>query len=826
MKTLLLLLFLLPTQFMLAQWEPDVRLTNDPFSSFNYGQYIASSGDTVHVVWYDDRDGNYEIYYKRSLDGGSTWGEDIRLTNRPYSSKNAAIALSGSVVHVQWNDDSDGNTEVYYKRSTDGGNSWGEDTRITYTPGLSSSASISVSGSNVHLSYHDNSDGNWEIYYKRSTDGGLTWDPDIRLTDDPSTSLNPTICATGPVLHVVWDDYRDGNKEIYYKRSTDNGQSWGEDIRLTNNAYHSWVAWVCASGSDVYVVWDDDRDDNHEIYFKRSTDEGLTWGADTRLTNNDGESQFPKLAVSGTGLFVVWVDDSDGNQEIYYKHSPDKGITWEPDERLTNNNNVSNYPFLAISDCSVHVIWYDFRDGNYEIYYKRNPTGWDILTADFIVNHNVICPEDVVQFTDFTSCHPTQWQWTFPGGTPGTSNQQNPQVVYNTTGIYDVTLYVSHGDLNDEITKTDYITVLPQTLSIPGTPTGPDDLCQNPPNSLYNTSGSPGATDYLWQLSPADAGVAAGLGTIVIINWTDDFIGDALLMVKALNICTESDYSSPLPISVSPSPTAYMVTGGPYCIGTSGSTIELSGSQSNHTYELYLDDQPTGNTMQGNGSIINFPEITTPGTYTMMATENSTLCSNMMEGAVEVFVIYVPENPPKPQGPDYVDLFFNTETEYTTEGSSGSASYEWSLNPSDAGTIIIPEITSALVTWNLDFLGITDLSVRGVNECGPGSWSEALVITVDNTVGLSKTENILSVSVSPNPNNGTFMLSLQSKKKEILTLRVLNTLGIAIFEEKNMTLSENFDKRIELTGAPDGIYFLQIGNESAVWMYKIIIQKD
>jgi len=52
-----------------AQWEPDVRLTNDPASSrttwTNSVHAIATSGDTVHIVWYDDRDGNDEIYYKR-----------------------------------------------------------------------------------------------------------------------------------------------------------------------------------------------------------------------------------------------------------------------------------------------------------------------------------------------------------------------------------------------------------------------------------------------------------------------------------------------------------------------------------------------------------------------------------------------------------------------------------------------------------------------------------------------------------------------------------------------------------------------------------------
>ncbi|MBM2842129.1 MAG: BNR/Asp-box repeat-containing protein, partial [Bacteroidetes bacterium] len=129
-------LFLSPTESH-AQWQPDVRLTNDPavsFTSLNNAWCIASSGSVVHVVWYDRRDLNDEIYYKRSTDGGLTWGADTRLTNNTSGSQFPSISVSGQVVHVVWMDGRDGNSEIYYKRSTDGGISWGSDTRLTNSP--------------------------------------------------------------------------------------------------------------------------------------------------------------------------------------------------------------------------------------------------------------------------------------------------------------------------------------------------------------------------------------------------------------------------------------------------------------------------------------------------------------------------------------------------------------------------------------------------------------------------------------------------------------------------------------------------------------------
>ena len=188
---------------------------------YNNVWQIAAIGDTVHVVWCDERDGNCEIYYKRSIDGGTTWGIDTRLTYNPGTQCAPGIALSGSYVHVVWRDNRHGDAEVYYNRSTDGGTTWGDDTRLTDTLSVDVwFPSVAVSDSNVHVVWDDARHGNEEVYYKRSTDGGITWGTDKRLSDnDPYQSLFPTVAVSGSKVHVVWEDDRDGNDEIYYKRN-------------------------------------------------------------------------------------------------------------------------------------------------------------------------------------------------------------------------------------------------------------------------------------------------------------------------------------------------------------------------------------------------------------------------------------------------------------------------------------------------------------------------------------------------------------------------------------------------------------------------------
>src|SRR5512140_1753293 len=121
MKTIMIFISMMVASSLChGQWEPDVRLTNDPAvsqTSLNNAWCIAASGDTVHVVWYDERDGNKEIYYKRSIDAGLTWGTDTRLTNYSGDSWDPSIAVTGNLVYLVFEDYRNGtsNGEIYFK---------------------------------------------------------------------------------------------------------------------------------------------------------------------------------------------------------------------------------------------------------------------------------------------------------------------------------------------------------------------------------------------------------------------------------------------------------------------------------------------------------------------------------------------------------------------------------------------------------------------------------------------------------------------------------------------------------------------------------------
>lgn len=81
------------------------------------------------------------------------------------------------------------------------------------------------------------------------------------------------------------------------------------------------------------------------------------------------------------------------------------------------------------------------------------------FVADFSADKTVIEPGETVFFTDLTNGSPNSWNWSFTGGDPAASDQQDVSVTYASAGVYYVTLEASDGNNTATETKTGYITV-------------------------------------------------------------------------------------------------------------------------------------------------------------------------------------------------------------------------------------------------------------------------------------------------------------------------------------------------------------------------------
>ena len=373
MKALGLFLF---AQLAHGQWTAARRLTWNSGYSVEPRIAIRSFGDP-HVVWSDFTPGNWELFCLKSADGGATWGTSQRLTWTATASADPAMAVdfSGNL-HVVYYDALPGKWQIYYKKSTDGGVHWTASQRLTWTSGWADCPDISTSyPGNLHVVWEDNTPGNSEIYYRNSTDKGITWSTVTRLSWNVGDSYYPAIAVdSSGDLHVVWEDNTPGKRAIYYKKSTDGGATWAASQRLTWSSVETWTPSIAADSSgNLHVVWGEDTPGYSEVYYKRSTDGGATWETSRRLTWTAGNSNEPEIAADPSGnLHVVWGDNLPGNPEVYYKKSPDGGSSWGPTQRLTWSSGDSWHPKIAAdSSGNLHVVWDDDITGNDEIYYKK-----------------------------------------------------------------------------------------------------------------------------------------------------------------------------------------------------------------------------------------------------------------------------------------------------------------------------------------------------------------------------------------------------------------------------------------------------------------------
>jgi len=364
-----------------AQWGPDVKLsTNEGAAGLNenMGQCVVASGDAVHVVWADFKNKGQAIYYKRSTDKGETWGPDTRISGTPGADTFPLLAQSGSTLHLVFlRNSGTPQSASYYKRSTDGGNTWGPDVLLGNTkwwPGVAAAGSmVYVSLNTVSAEDAPNS----VVYFRRSTDKGATWEPQQRISKAErragGRSEDPAIMASGKYVHLVWNDNRDvppgKGMAVYYRSSPDMGVTWNPEAALTHAPDATYFPSIYPAGSDVEVVYGDRGAGPFDIYHLHSADFGATWGAKEQITKTPTVEFYPAVVRDGSNVHMVWAGKDEG---IMYLHSGNGGVRWDPVVCLTTRG-LS--PFIAVAGDAVHVIFVSQRDGHGAIYYMRNPTG-------------------------------------------------------------------------------------------------------------------------------------------------------------------------------------------------------------------------------------------------------------------------------------------------------------------------------------------------------------------------------------------------------------------------------------------------------------------
>lgn len=169
------------------------------------------------------------------------------------------------------------------------------------------------------------------IIFRRSSDGGATWEPDQVLTVLRKPHNDPQIeVSTDGTIYVAWlHDYVPGVKFI---KSTDRGRSWSEPIAVTASAKQpKWsdkpLLAISPDGRDVYIGFN-----SSDSYVVASHDFGDSFSKPVK-TNRDSRYWFHTGgAVAPNGeVYLAAVDysqDYTGDSHINVLKSTNGGVSW------------------------------------------------------------------------------------------------------------------------------------------------------------------------------------------------------------------------------------------------------------------------------------------------------------------------------------------------------------------------------------------------------------------------------------------------------------------------------------------------------------------
>lgn len=129
-------------------------------------------------------------------------------------------------------------------------------------------------------------------------------------------------------------------------------------IDITQTDLISHRAQIHSEGEKIFLVWTERSENNTETFFSKSIDEGVTFSKPMNLSDNPGDSAFPRMAINGNDVFVTWYDYSQGQSEVMFAKSLDLGDTFTS-YNISDNISASYNPWIAAYSDFVYLVWND-----------------------------------------------------------------------------------------------------------------------------------------------------------------------------------------------------------------------------------------------------------------------------------------------------------------------------------------------------------------------------------------------------------------------------------------------------------------------------------
>jgi hypothetical protein len=483
-----------------SSFGTDTRIGYD-IADYNQDEpyiHVAKNG-YIYVAWEDFREGNWDIFFSRSVDGGVNWDLNLPVQDGTvqgtYQRSPAIVTDSSNFLYMVYEENRNGDWDIYFTKSPDNGDTWSTQTPVNSINDIENTfqfnPSIAIDKlNNLYVAWTSNTTTSWDIYISRSTDYGATWSAPIKANDDtgskepeaPSVSIDADGANN---VYVVWEDNREGTNDIYFSYSNNSLESFTSNIKV-NDGLRGSSKTVTAkhpeikvnSRGDIYVVWDEEWNSLYNIYFSKSLNHGISFDIDVRINGVVDEcfpGPWPSLDLDNKGnMYVTWIDRRNNNH-TYFAGSTDGGLSFfdntqvdDTDEtpvpkapQLTYSQLEKSRPNIAVSNdgSEVYIVWSDFRNDqlpsneiseNSDIYFDKTSTYADRKPSSPMLGYNLIGSTYVElkwsinsdpDFSEYLLYTSTQPNFDISSKTYLDSVFERSSTSYNLTGLSPTTTY-------------------------------------------------------------------------------------------------------------------------------------------------------------------------------------------------------------------------------------------------------------------------------------------------------------------------------------------------------------------------------------------------
>lgn len=257
-----------------------------------------------------------------------------------FDSDPSVILLADGRLMVAWSSYIQNDYEVLYKTSADNGVTWSEATNLTNNDLNEGAPSIfQTADSRIWAIYTSTLlNGQKNLYYKISEDNGITWSNETTLLYGGGGMDRPVIFQSADSrIWVAWSSYSNSNREIFAIHSTDNGVTWSAASVLVTGPWNANEPYFY-QGTDgkLWLTWRAAGQGNSDIYAKTSTDNGATWSSNILLVSSPENDFEPAMAQGGDSkLWLTWTRSTYFGSQIIYKTSTDGGVNWSDEQVWT-----------------------------------------------------------------------------------------------------------------------------------------------------------------------------------------------------------------------------------------------------------------------------------------------------------------------------------------------------------------------------------------------------------------------------------------------------------------------------------------------------------